>query len=62
MKAKAGVGRNRDTKENREFWDFLEGVIKEVSTWPEWKRGMYSCIHCGAPDLPHETDCQEFGK
>lgn len=29
---------NRDTPENREFWDFVEATAKEVRQWPDWMR------------------------
>ena len=38
MTAKKSI-RNTKTKENREYWKFVDGVVSDVATWPAWKRG-----------------------
>ena len=41
MTAKKSI-RNTKTKENREYWKFVDGVVSDVATWPAWKRGGIS--------------------
>ena len=31
--------RNRDTRQNEEYWKFVEETAKEVQGWPSWMRG-----------------------
>jgi len=35
---KKGITKNLSTPENREFWEHVAKVAKEVETWPEWKK------------------------
>ena len=56
------VVKNRTTQRDREFWDHVESVAKEVRTWPDWMRGGTQVTqeainhpsHYGG-DVPHET-------
>jgi hypothetical protein len=31
--------KNKDTVENREFWEYVEKTSAEVQNWPAWKIG-----------------------
>ena len=31
--------KNMKTAESRAYWKFVSDVVKEVSKWPQWKRG-----------------------
>jgi hypothetical protein len=31
--------RNDSTPEGRDFWTYVDSVVKEVKTWPKWMRG-----------------------
>lgn len=37
--AQPGIGKDKTTPENREFWEFVERTSAEVAAWPTWKGG-----------------------
>jgi len=37
------VTRNTETKENREFWEFVDRTAEKAGAYPAWKRG--GCKH-----------------
>ena len=30
------IVKNKDTQQNREFWEHIETVAKQVHEWPDW--------------------------
>lgn len=38
-KKETGLERDLSTRENRDFWDWVEKAAEEVDSWPQWKRG-----------------------
>lgn len=37
--------RNDSTPEGKDFWAYVDSVVKEVKTWPNWMRGDRAAIN-----------------
>jgi hypothetical protein len=37
---KTKLKKNKNTKENEEFWKHAEKASEKVKKWPEWKRNI----------------------
>ncbi len=49
--------KNKSTKENREFWEAIEEVAKEVEKWPTWM--LRDSFHPNGEPLGLDSDLQQ---
>ena len=47
--------RNMDTPESREYWAFMDKMLKRVENYPEWKKGGTPPDSSGAESKPHQN-------
>jgi hypothetical protein len=51
------IVKNKQTVEDRAFWDHCEAVAAEVKTWPAWMRGEAGTPPSPSPSVAPGAEC-----